>query len=104
MEAEEIYHLLLLLALGGRCSDALAGGPLFGTGSRNKYSFIGLVFIASGQKVSSTSSTGATEVFEVKGRLRRTGMLVDDFDVTSTWEWSFEEFVVTEDLEMRLTV
>ena len=65
--------------------------------------FIGLVsIILSGEKGLSTSSIGTTGVFEQTGRSRRTGMAAVDFDVLFTWEWSFDVFVVTEDLEIRL--
>jgi len=35
------------------------------------------------------------------GCSQRTGTVTDDFDVLSIWVWSFDEFVVSEDLEMR---
>lgn len=61
------------------------------------------MFITSGEKVLSTLSTGATEVFEITGSSRRTGIMADDFEVLlSTWVLSFDDFVVAEDLEMRL--
>lgn len=42
-----------------------------------------------------------TETFEKTGKSRRAGVVVD-FDILSTRMLSFDGFVVTEDLEMRL--
>jgi len=49
----------------------------------------------------STLSIGATALFEETGSSRKTGMAGVDFDMFST-RVSFNAFVVTEDLEMRL--